>query len=1358
MKKTMRRFVAVLLTFMLITGVGVQSYGAETSVTKDNSVQATEEQQIPAKDEAKAEDTDVEKEAAAEATEATEATKAKDATEKTKMPAQDFKGSAGGINVSVSAPEGAFPEGTKMSLKGVSNAKAIDMLDGDVDGIVDAKGVDFTFTYKGKEIEPEKKISVKFTGANLEGDEFDIYHVADNGKVEKVSSNANANGGTFKADEFSVYLVGGWVLGIPYDGTELTNGTTLVLKVGEHEYVKSASVGEYSNEWSSPDSSIASIRECAGSSGLWAIIEAKAEGEVWMTHTYKVQTGFLKYETRTEQFKVVIVGNADSISIDGPDYVVEGSNIQLSATLSPTGSVGTVEWASSDTSTATVDAQGNVTGIVPGQVTITATLKGRDDITPATKVITVTPKTVTLTYIDGSPISGIGGQIVPGTKVTLPTAEQAGITHEDAHTLIGWTEDVISGRVIVNKKKPEELLTTFYPVGSEFTVTKDTDLRAVWGKQVGELVTTGYEGKYDGQTHVAAAVVNDAPAGANYVIQYKVDGQWTTKAPSIRDAGENTYDVQAISSKPNKYETLTGTVTLKVTQREITLTSVNAQKEFDLLPLYARQVTVGGDGFVGREGIRTYGFASQLEPGSTDNTFKYIFKRNTNPANYNVTKVEYGKLTVTNPNFGTIIVKGQSKEYVYDGTIKEFISTKVDYDYIPSASGILGELEKVAFYAAADVIGGSVSVPGLNAGDYDVTATPVSVRIKLVGTDITDCYKILYEKGTMTILPRPVTLTSATDSKMYDGSPLTNNNVTVGGDGFVLGQGVSKYTVTGSQTDVGSSPNEFTYKLNILTNANNYNITKKEGTLTVTPSDKLTVTGTSYDKPYDGQEHGDAAVPSVTNGTTVKYSTDNGANWSTDVPKIKNVGTINVKVKAENSNYVTATAQYTLEVTPRDVTVRAMDAGKVYGDSEPADFVTKSTGTIVPDEVDFTVTREPGEDVGTYTITPSGAEVQGNYKVKYETGTFTITEKELTVTTESKNKEYDGDELTAPGTISGFVNNETATFTVTGSQIEVGKSKNTYTITWDGTAKESNYKITEKVGTLEVTPYTGTVTVSVVGGNYTYDGQAHEAKVKVTGLPKGYRVDTATSYGDATHVAEGTITAECERLVVKNAQDEVVYEYNREEEYDPGYEEDPGYRDPGYEPEIVSAGVTAAANTNNLPGIVFNTGSIKINPAPVKVTTDSATKTYDGTALKAKAHMKGLVNGETATVKATGSRTEVGSSKNTYKITWETAQQTDYAVTDKLGTLTVNGAPAAAAPAAVTPPDDPAGTAQATTTIEDGDTPLANVTVEDVCHILPFLLMLAALIVLIAYTSSMKRRQEEIFALKEEIAARKARR
>jgi hypothetical protein len=63
---------------------------------------------------------------------------------------------------------------------------------------------------------------------------------------------------------------------------------------------------------------------------------------------------------------------------------------------------------------------------------------------------------------------------------------------------------------------------------------------------------------------------------------------------------------------------------------------------------------------------------------------------------------------------------------------------------------------------------------------------------------------------------------------------------------------------------------------------------------------------------------------------------------------------------------------------------------------------------------------------------------------------------------------YDGTPLVGDGEVWRLVGDETVTFAVTGTQTEVGSSPNTYTLTWDGTAREGNYEIDERVGTLTV--------------------------------------------------------------------------------------------------------------------------------------------------------------------------------------------------------------------------------------------------------------------------------------------------
>lgn len=66
-------------------------------------------------------------------------------------------------------------------------------------------------------------------------------------------------------------------------------------------------------------------------------------------------------------------------------------------------------------------------------------------------------------------------------------------------------------------------------------------------------------------------------------------------------------------------------------------------------------------------------------------------------------------------------------------------------------------------------------------------------------------------------------------------------------------------------------------------------------------------------------------------GATIQYSTDNGETWTANEPTITNVGTITVKVKATLEGYLPAENTYALEVTPKDVTVKADDKHVTVG-------------------------------------------------------------------------------------------------------------------------------------------------------------------------------------------------------------------------------------------------------------------------------------------------------------------------------------------------------------------------------------------------------------------------------------------
>ena len=163
-----------------------------------------------------------------------------------------------------------------------------------------------------------------------------------------------------------------------------------------------------------------------------------------------------------------------------------------------------------------------------------------------------------------------------------------------------------------------------------------------------------------------------------------------------------------------------------------------------------------------------------------------------------------------------------------------------------------------------------------------ISFTDVGTHTLYVRQEITDGAnqsRVLTTQATYTITPRPVTLTSASDEKEYDGTPLTNNTVTAEGDGFADGEGVT-CTVTGTQTEVGSSENKFTYTLNDNTKPGNYKITSNYGTLTVTAK----TTPTPNTTPTPETTPTPTPTPVVTPAPTAAPSTDDTTPENTATP------------------------------------------------------------------------------------------------------------------------------------------------------------------------------------------------------------------------------------------------------------------------------------------------------------------------------------------------------------------------------------------------------------------------------------------------------------------------------------------
>ena len=759
-------------------------------------------------------------------------------------------------------------------------------------------------------------------------------------------------------------------------------------------------------------------------------------------------------------------------------------------------------------------------------------------------------------------------------------------------------------------------------------VNGENVLYAVWVEKAKiTVVAKSDEITYDGNNHILDGFNSLTIDG------YTVSG--LSASVSGTDAGtyNNVITGEATVTKDGKDVTNRVVVTkqngtLTIYKRQVTLTSEGGSKPYDGTALTKPDVAIGGDGFVNGEvsDIKATGSVTNVSDGEVTNTITYTPSEKFNENNYQITKTE-GKLSITAVEAEVQVqIVGATDTVGYDG-------------HEHRVEGYTVTINNDKYHEADFTFSGNKVAKGINAGTYNMrlaaeqfknnssnfsnvtftvtdgylVITPKSINTEDQKITVSDPQGHVYDgnphqevlvvrdaeldktlksgkdydvsystkdftnvgeitititgKGnyvgtvnkTYSITKRQVTLTSEGGSKPYDGTPLTRPDVTVGGDGFVTGE-VTSVQAIGTVTEVKDSPvtNAIEYTVGTKFNINNYEISMTEGTLSITPKsinpdDQNMSVSDPQGHVYDGLEHKEEL-------------------------EVKDIF--------------------------RDVILSAGTDYDVY-------YSTK----------DFT-------NVGKITITITG---KGNYTGTFDR-TYEITRATLTVTTPSANKVYDGTPLTAEGTISGFVNKETATFTTTGSQTEVGSSSNTYSIEWNGTAKSSNYQISKTVGTLTVTENENEIVVTTKHSSYTYDGLAHGTEVTVSNLPKGYSLDKATSSATATDVTTA-IEATCDTLVIKNAEGKDV--------------------------------------TNNLK-ITKVPGSITITPATLTVTTPSANKVYDGTPLTAEGTISGFVNKETATFTTTGSQTEVGNSKNTYSIKWNgTAKSTNYQISEAVGTLTV---------------------------------------------------------------------------------------
>lgn len=469
------------------------------------------------------------------------------------------------------------------------------------------------------------------------------------------------------------------------------------------------------------------------------------------------------------------------------------------------------------------------------------------------------------------------------------------------------------------------------------------------------------------------------------------------------------------------------------------------------------------------------------------------------------------------------------------------------------------------------VSGLSASVNGTDANTYTNAVTGTAVVTDAAGNDVTNQFTVNTQDGTLTIKPIEITLTSASDQKQYDGTPLTNDTVTITAGAFVDGEGYTA-NVTGSQTLVGSSDNTFTYTLNGGTKAKNYDIKQSFGKLEVidrTEKYKITVVANSDTVTYDGAEHsvsGFETTVFTVDGNTYTVSGLTASVKGTNAKEYTNKVIGTAVVKDANGNDVTGqftvtTEDGSLTITPRPLTIigENSDPSEITYDGQTHTYTswslapaTDNSGLVSGHQITGITYLLTGKNAGDYTGQFSGdakimsgeEDVTANYSIECAPGKMKIVPAEkIAVKIIGNHKEvwYNGQEQS----VSGFtfeVTDNTVTVELKAGHYAIAKGTNVKTYYMglksdDFTINHQNYEevsveivdgyLTIKRHYTPNPPIMDEITVEITGNSdsVVYDGTEHSVKdytVKISD-PRYTEADfTFTGKAEASGVNAGT--------------------------------------------------------------------------------------------------------------------------------------------------------------------------------------------------------------------------------------------
>ncbi|MGN0699465.1 MAG: MBG domain-containing protein, partial [Oscillospiraceae bacterium] len=417
----------------------------------------------------------------------------------------------------------------------------------------------------------------------------------------------------------------------------------------------------------------------------------------------------------------------------------------------------------------------------------------------------------------------------------------------------------------------------------------------------------------------------------------------------------------------------------------------------------------------------------------------------------------------------------------------------------------------------------------------------------------------------------------------------------------------------------------------------------------------VTLTSADAEKTYDGK-------PLTKKSVVVsddRFASGEGAAYDvtgtiTYVGETANTFSYTLKSNTAESDYDISCVEGTLKINAvgTEIIITADSDSREYdGTALTSSAFTYTEGILAEGDVLYADISGTVTHVGTaenkvtgWRVMRGDTDVTANYSFGTPiSGTLEIIPAEITITAASDSREYNGTALTNSGwemTHGAIAAGESISVSVTGSQLDVGSSANVAAVTvTSGSADDYNFTLID--GTLEIFSISTKIIITADPDTKQYDGTALTAGgfSFTEGVLISGDVLTAVISGTITNAGE-TANVVASYAVLRGTED-------------------------------VTGNYTFAAPVD---------GKLTVTPVSIEVTTDSAEKEYDGTALTKHNYRitnGALVGSDKLSAAFTGEQTTVGTSDNTAEVSVSVGVADNYVISVVFGTLEVkpNSAP-----------------------------------------------------------------------------------